>query len=229
MNINRASGRLLLGFAVLPAMIFIGPLALAQQGAIPPCPEQPDHICMTFKPGDTVALSNDLAVTYEGADIATSFMAAQNANVHPQAPQGKTFVVVSVTVTNNSKRDIQVARSMFTVALPNDTISAGNPGATNYYGDCTNQYGSGYHDDDDETANNQCTLPSSPFPDPTGILPENGGGKVYAPAVMLHRGETVSGRLAFEVPANYNGALRLLCAFPDPNAQSIRYYVAWTI
>jgi hypothetical protein len=212
----------LLGFAVLPALTFISPLALAQQGAIPPCPEQPDHICMTFKPGDTVGLSNGLAVTYEGADIATSFMAAQNANVHPQAPQGKTFVVVSVTVTNKSKRDIQVERSMFTVALPNDTISAGNPGTTNYYGDCTNSEDTNYGD----TANWECTLPSSPFPDPEGATAE---GKAYAAAIVLKPSETVSGRLAFEVPANYNGALRLLCAFPDPQAQSIRYYVAWTI
>ena len=213
--------RVLFGFSTLAVLAVVGAPALAQEG-IPACPQNPDHICMTFKPGDTVGLSSGLTVAYERADISTSFQPAVHADNSPTAPAGKTFVVVSVTTTNNSKHDIQVARNMFTVALPNDTISAGNPGTTNYYGDCTNSENTNYGD----TANWECTLPSSPFPDPEGAT---AGGYAYAAAIVLKPGETVSGRLAFEVPANYNGALRLLCAFPDPQAQSIRYYVAWTI
>ena len=197
--------RVLFGFSTLAALAVVGAPALAQEG-IPACPQNPDHICMTFKPGDTVGLSSGLTVTYERADIGTSFATASNGTW--QANDGYSIVVVQLTVANNSKNDLQVTRSMFTVALPSDMISANNPGTGNVEGDS-------------EYANR---LPVSPFPNP---VPDQYGD--FNAAVVLHPGDTTRGRLAFAVPANYNGALRLLCAFPDPQAQSIRYYVAWTI
>lgn len=196
--------RVLFGLSTLAAWAVFGAPALAQE-AIPPCPQNPDHICATFKPGDTVGLSNGLAVTYERADIGTSFATASNDTW--RAADGNLVVVVQLTVTNNSRNDIQVTRSMFTVALPSDMISANNPGTGNAEGDSSWPY----------------DVPASSFPDP---INHNGA---YNSAIVLHHGDTTRGRLAFMVPANYNGALRLLCAFPDPQAQSIRYYVAWNI
>jgi len=117
-------------------------------------------------------------------------------------------MAANLTVTNNSRHDIQVTRSMFTVAMPDDKISASNSGTRNISGD------SG---DADE-------LPSDPFPDQ---VPNQDGH--FNSAVILHPGDTATGRLAFMLPANYNDGLRLLFAFPDPKANSIRYYAAWDL
>jgi len=202
---GKGSRRMLFGLSTLAALAVFGAPALAQE-AILPCPENIDHICMTFIPGDTADLSNGLAVTYERADIGTSFVRADHNSQGVGA--SSLVVVVQLAVTNNSRNDLQVTRSMFTVALPDDMISANNPGTGNL----------------DGNSRESRDLPVSPFPDP---VPNQ--NDYYDSAVMLHPGDTTRGRLVFVVPANYNGSLRLLCAFPDPQAQSIRYYVSWNI
>jgi len=182
-----------------------GAPVLAQE-AIPTCPENPDHICKTVMPGETVSLSNGLVVTYDGADISGFIGNANNRFIRVR--NGDFIMVARVAVTNNSRHDIQVTRSMFTVAMPYDKISASNSGRGNL---------SGHSRDADE-------LPANPFPDQ---VPDQDG--YFNSAVILHPGDTATGRLAFMLPENYNDGLRLLFAFPDPKANSIRYYVAWDL